>query len=88
MPNYTFRNKKTDEMITVQMTMAEHDTYLNDKPDWEQVIGGPMTVCDSWTIGVSKPPSDFSKYVLGRIKNSVPQADAVASKRWDIPREW
>lgn len=87
MPNYTYRNKNTEEEITVQMTMAEHEIYLEDKPDWEQVIKA-ATLVDPMGLGISKPPSDFQKYVLGRIKNSVPQADAVASKRWGIPREW
>lgn len=86
MPYYTFRNKTTDEQITVQMTMAEHDTYLDDKPDWEQVIIAANFV-DPVTIGVTKPPADFQKYVLGRVKAAVPHADAVASKRWDIPKE-
>lgn len=86
MPNYTFRNKKTEEIITVSMTMAEHDTYLDDKPDWEQMILAANFV-DPVSIGITKPPSDFQKYVLGRVKAAVPQAEAVASKRWDIPKE-
>ena len=86
MPNYTFRNKITGEEKTEWMSMAEHDTYLDDKPDWEQVIGG-MTLVDPVNIGVTKPPSDFMKYVLGRVKSSVPEATAVASKRWEIPKE-
>lgn len=86
MPYYTFRNKKTDEEVTVSMTMAEHDTYLDDKPDWVQVVTVPNFV-DPVSIGVTKPPSDFQKYILGRVKSAVPQADAVASKRWDIPKE-
>lgn len=86
MPNYTFRNKITNEEVTVQMTMAEHDTYLDDKPDWEQVIVA-ATFVDPVSIGVTKPPADFQKYVLGRIKSAVPEASAVASKRWDIPKE-
>ena len=86
MPNYTFRNKNTNEEITVSMTMAEHDTYLDDKPDWEQVIQSAFVV-DPVNIGVTKPPSDFQKYVLGRIKSAVPEASAVGGKRWDIPKE-
>ena len=86
MPNYTYKNKITGEEKTVNMTMAEHDTYLDDKPDWEQMILVANFV-DPVSIGVTKPPSDFQKYVLGRVKAAVPQADAVASKRWDIPKE-
>ena len=86
MPNYTYKNKVTGEEVTVNMTMAEHDTYLDDKPDWEQMILVANFV-DPVSIGVTKPPSDFQKYVLGRVKAAVPEANAVASKRWDIPKE-
>lgn len=86
MPNYTFRNKNTGEEMTVQMTMAEHDTYLNDKPDWEQIIQSAVVV-DPVNIGVTKPPSDFMKYVLGRVQEKTPGASAVANKRWHIPKE-
>ena len=86
MANYTYKNKVTGEQITVNMTMAEHDTYLDDKPDWEQMILVANFV-DPVSIGVTKPPADFQKYVLGRVKAAVPHADAVASKRWDIPKE-
>ena len=86
MPNYTYKNKVTNEEVTVSMTMAEHETYLDDKPDWEQMILTANFV-DPIRIGVTKPPADFQKYVLGRVKASVPHSDAVASKRWDIPKE-
>ena len=86
MPNYTYRNKITNEEMTVQMTMAEHDTYLNDKPDWEQIIQSAVVV-DPVNIGVTKPPSDFMKYVLGRVQEKTPGASAVANKRWHIPKE-
>lgn len=86
MPNYTFRNKKTNEEITVSMTMAEHDTYLNDKPDWEQVLRN-FTMVDPVNVGITKPPSDFMKYVLGRVQEKTPGATAVANKRWHIPKE-
>ena len=86
MPNYSYRNKVTGEEIIVNMTMAEHDTYLDDKPDWEQMIIAANFV-DPISIGVTKPPADFQKYVLGRVKAAVPEASAVASKRWDIPKE-
>lgn len=86
MPNYTYKNKVTNEEVTVSMTMAEHETYLDDKPDWEQMILTANFV-DPIRIGVTKPPADFQKYVLGRVKAAVPEASAVANKRWDIPKE-
>lgn len=86
MPNYTFRNKVTGEEKTEWLSFSEHDTYLNDKPDWEQVICS-ATIVDPVNIGVTKPPADFQKYVLGRIKSAVPGTTAVGNKRWDIPKE-
>lgn len=86
MPNYTWRNKETGEEFTNTMTMAEHEDYTKNNPHLEQVLRN-FTMVDPVNIGVTKPPSDFQKYVLGRIKSAVPQADAVASKRWDIPKE-
>ena len=46
-----------------------------------------FTMVDPVNIGVTKPPSDFQKYVLGRVKEKMPGATAVANKRWDIPKE-
>lgn len=66
--------------------MAEHDTYLNDKPDWEQVLRN-FTMVDPVNVGITKPPSDFMKYVLGRVQEKTPGATAVANKRWHIPKE-
>lgn len=86
MPNYTWMNKETGEEFTNTMTIAERDQYEIDNPQLQQVLRN-FTLVDPVGIGVTKPPSDFQKYVLGRIKNSVPNADAVASKRWDIPKE-
>jgi hypothetical protein len=39
-------------------------------------------------MGITKPPSDFQKYVLGRIKETAPGAKKdVLEKRWHIPKE-
>jgi hypothetical protein len=68
------------------MTIAERDEYEQNNPQLQQVIRN-FTMVDPVNIGVTKPPADFQKYVLGRIKSAVPEASAVASKRWDIPKE-
>lgn len=87
MPNYTWLNKETGEEFTNTMTIAERDQFENDNPHLQQVLKN-FTMVDPVNIGVTKPPSDFQKHILGRIKESVPGASAVANKRWDIPREW
>ena len=46
-----------------------------------------MNLVDPVGIGVTKPPSDFQKYVLGKVAK-VPGADkAKLEKRWHIPKE-
>jgi hypothetical protein len=47
-----------------------------------------MNVVDPVGIGVTKPPADFQKHVLGRIKEAVPGTSKKAiEKRWHIPKE-
>jgi hypothetical protein len=86
MPTYSYRNKQTGEVTTEFMSMSEHEHYLDDKPHLEQILIS-CNIVDAINIGVTKPPADFQKYVLGRIKNSVPQAESIADRRWDIPKE-
>lgn len=86
MPNYTWKNKDTGEEHTNSMTMAEHDDYTKNNPHLDQVLRN-FTVVDPVNIGVTKPPSDFQKYILGRVKEKMPGATAIANKRWDIPKE-
>lgn len=86
MPTYTFMNKKTKKEETLIMTMAEHEEYIKNNPHMSQVFN-KMNIVDPAGIGVSKPPVDFQKFVLGKVKAANPHSDAVASKRWDIPRE-
>jgi hypothetical protein len=37
-------------------------------------------------MGVTKPPSDFSKYVLGKVKEAHPLGGAI-ERRHTIPKE-
>jgi hypothetical protein len=85
MPKYTFAHKDTSDEFELTMSYDELISYLNEHPELNQVFR--MNVVDPVGIGVSKPPSDFQKYVLGKVKEANPHADAVASKRWNIPRE-
>lgn len=85
MPSYTFLNTQTNEEYDLKMSYDELQAYLNDNPQVNQVF--KMNVVDPVGIGVTRPPSDFQKYVLGKVKAANPHADAVASKRWGIPKE-
>jgi hypothetical protein len=86
MPFYSFENKKTKKTVTLEMKIAERDQYVKDNPHMVQVLTPPV-IADSVRIGVTKPPADFQKYVLGRVKE-VPGANkSTIEKRWQINKE-
>lgn len=85
MPTYHFKNKKTGEEFQDFMSISTKEKYLIENPDIEQLLT-TLNLVDPVGIGVTKPPSDFSKYVLGRIKESNPLGDKL-EKRWTIQRE-
>lgn len=86
MPIYTFRNTKTNEEYTEMMSISSKETYLKENPHIEQVITVP-NFADAVSIGVTQPPSDFQKHVIGRIKE-VPGANRYTTeKRWHVPKE-
>lgn len=85
MPRYTFQNKKTKKRVDIDMPYSELQKFLNHNPDMEQVF--KMNVVDSVVVGVTKPPADFQKYVLNKVK-SMPGADSSQiEKRWSIKKE-
>jgi hypothetical protein len=68
------------------MTYDQLKDFLTDFPNLNQTFR--MNIVDPVGIGVTKPPADFQKYVLGRIKEKVPGAEkSVIEKRWSIKRE-
>lgn len=74
MPNYSFEDTRTGEEFDADMSNAEREQYLADNPHIKQLLTR-INVCDPVRIGVLKPPSDFQKYVLGRVKEKNPHAD-------------
>lgn len=87
MPSYTFRNKETGEEFTEFMKIAEMEDYLEKNPNIEHIIVSCALV-DPANIGVQKPPADFQKYVLGKIRDNAPgAAKETFGRRWNIPKE-
>ena len=85
MPVYTFEDKDTQEQFEITMLYDDLETFLKDKPQLNQVF--KMNIVDPVGIGVSKPPVDFQKYVLNKVKH-VPGAQTdVIEKRWQIAKE-
>jgi hypothetical protein len=86
MPNYSFENSENGEEFDLDMSNAEREQYLADNPHIQQVLNR-MTLCDSIRIGVTKPPSDFQKYVLGKVKEKHPLGN-VERRAGTLAREW
>ena len=85
MPNYSYRNKSTNEEFTVSMSITEMEKYEASNPDLERVYAG-MNIVDPVGIGVTRPPSDFSKYVLGKVKAANPHTN-IGNRRWSVAKE-
>jgi hypothetical protein len=86
MPIYNFQNKKTKKKFTEMMSISERDEYLEKNPNIVQLPPDQLNVGDSIKLGITKPPSDFSKYVLGKIKARHPKGN-VERKFGSIARE-
>lgn len=85
-PVYSFEDQETNEEFELQMSYEELKQFLVDNPKVNQTFR--MNIVDPMGIGVTRPPADFQKYVLGRIKDKVPGASKNAlEKRWHIPKE-
>jgi NH3-dependent NAD+ synthetase len=85
MPVYSFEDTETSEEFELTMSYEELKQFLEDNPKVNQTFR--MNIVDPVGIGVTKPPSDFQKYVLNKVKQ-VPGADKDRiEKRWHIPKE-
>jgi hypothetical protein len=86
MPVYTFENNKTNEEFDLTLSYEEMLKFIEDNPHVNQVFR--MNIVDPVGAGITKPPSDFSKYVLGKVKATAPGVNKAAiEKRWQIPKE-
>lgn len=85
MPVYSFANKQTGEEYEMTLTYDEMVKYLEDHPEVNQTFR--MNLVDPVGIGVSKPPSDFQKYVIGKVKEAPGAHNPAIEKRWHIPKE-
>ena len=85
MPVYSFANKETGEEYEVTLTYDEMNQYLQDHPEVNQTFR--MNVVDPVGIGVSKPPADFMKHVIGKVKYVSGAHNPAIEKRWHIPKE-
>lgn len=93
MATYTFLNKNTNEVEEHSMKISELDNFKLENPHLERyfaaenlpVFGDGMRMN---TPGVGKADSTFEKYVINRIKESVPGNTLAKSHKTKMQREW
>lgn len=85
MAYYSFKDKETGEEFDLEMPISERDQFLADNPNVIQLIRS-INFGDSARLGIKKPPADFSKYVLGKVKAANPLAPAM-ERRFNIQKE-
>jgi len=84
MPRYSYLNTKTNEEIELDMSMSDMETY-EKKNKHMQRIWRVMHIGDPVSLGITRPPSDFQKFVLGKVKAKNPRGSV--EKRWNITKE-
>ena len=81
---YSFIDTETEEEFELEMTYDQLKAFLEATPRFNQTF--VMNLGDPIRMGVTKPPSDFSKYVLGKVKETHPLGGAL-ERRHTITKE-
>ena len=92
MPRYDFRNKETGEVTEHAMSYKEYDQFILDNPHLERYHTAEHLHVMSDAIRMSVPGTKtcdptFEKYVIDRIKESVPGNTLKYSHKTKAPRE-
>lgn len=92
MPFYDYRCVNCEDTFEKFLKIADVDLPLSEpchncsvEGKIEKIISSP-SIGDPVRLGVTKVPSDFQKYVLGRIKERHPKAKGLERSR-SITRE-
>lgn len=86
MPTYTYLNTKTQEIEDHVMSISAMVQFEADNPHMQRQYDS-MNIVDPAAIGVQKPPADFMKHVIGKVKHVAGADGAKLEKRWHIPKE-
>lgn len=93
MPRYDFLNTKTNEVEEHKMSYTELDKFKEDNPHLErhhtlEAFPGYGDGMRMNTPGTIKADSAFEKYVIDRIKKTVPGNRLGETHKTKMPREW
>ena len=89
---YTFLNKNTNEIEEHTMRLAEYDEFKENNPHLERYFSpeGLAGLGDGMrmdTPGTGKADSTFEKYVIQRMKDTIP-GNTMSGHKTKMPREW
>jgi hypothetical protein len=87
MPIYSLKNKETQEIFEKIMKISDYELYMKENPNIERYYDTAPLFGDPIRLGIKKPPSDFQKNVIGRMKASIPQ-NTLHDRKFQIPREF
>ena len=90
---YTFLNKNTSEIEEHTMRLAEYDQFKLNNPHLERYftadgipgLGDGMRMD---TPGTGKADSTFEKYVINRMKETIPGNTIKTGHKTKMQREW
>jgi len=75
MPNYTFENKETGEIIEKTMKISERDEFVENNPHLQQIItGAPAMVSSVSGVSTSIKQSDGMKEVFQKAAEAHPNS--------------
>jgi len=90
---YTFLNTNTGEVEEHTMRLSEYEAFKENNPHLQRYfssdsipgLGDGMRMD---TPGTGKADSTFEKYVINRIKETVPGNTVKSGHKTKMPREW
>jgi hypothetical protein len=93
MPTYDFLNSETNEVEEHRMSYTEYDDFIKNNTHLTRyfsaenlpILGDGMRMN---TPGVGKPDSTFEKYVINRMKETIPGNTIKDGHKTKAPREW
>jgi hypothetical protein len=93
MPTYVFINKETQELEEHVLRLSVYDEFKEQNPHLERYHSSENLPIMSdgarlSTPGTGKADSTFEKYVINRIKESVPGNTLGKGHKTKMPREW
>ena len=87
MPTYSLRNTETGEIFEKHMKISEYEQFVIENPTIVRYFDSAPIIGDPVRMGIKKPPSDFQKGIIGRMKDSIP-GNTLSDRKFTIPREF